>query len=97
MQLGVFCPFKYLCGSVFSTLAYLKNKYRAKLEPENAETVAVYHFATNRPAVWTSPCPDITLTGLSPLSPHTHTHVHAHSSGPQITFWSEWWSLGQNQ
>ena len=32
---GVSCPFKYLCGSVFSTMSYLKNKYRAKLEPEN--------------------------------------------------------------
>ena len=22
---------------------------------------------------------------------------HWHLSGPRITFWSEWWSLGQNQ
>ena len=28
-------PTTYLCESVFSTLAYLKNTYRARLEPEN--------------------------------------------------------------
>lgn len=28
-------PTTYLCESRFSTLAYLKNKYRARLEPEN--------------------------------------------------------------
>ena len=28
-------PHTYLCESDFSKLAYLKNKYRARLEPEN--------------------------------------------------------------
>src|SRR4029434_6648536 len=63
----------YLCESVFSTLAYLKNKYRARLEREND----MRRCLPNRHAVWTSPCPDITLTGLPSLHTHPHAHTHA--------------------
>ena len=36
-------PFQtnYLCESVFSTLAYLKNKHKARLEPENDMTLSL--------------------------------------------------------
>src|SRR4029434_5944735 len=76
MQLGVFCPFKYLCGSGFSTLAYLKNKYRAKLESENDMRLSLSIISPRIDRLCGLHHAQILLRQVSPLSTHTHVRTH---------------------
>src|SRR4029434_275393 len=80
--------FRYLCESVFSTLAYLKNKYRARLERENDMRLSLSTILPRIDRLCGLQHIQILHSQVFPLSTHTHTHthLHAHISGPQITF-----------
>src|SRR4029434_7278002 len=74
-------PFQttYLCESSFSTLAFLKNKYRARLEPENAMRLSLSIISPRIDRLCGLHHAQILLRQVSPLSTHTHARTHAHT------------------
>src|SRR4029434_4912460 len=68
-------PNTYLCESSFSTLAFLKNKYRARLEPENAMRLSLSTISPRIDRLSGLHHAQISHCQVSLPSLHTHTHT----------------------